>query len=272
LPGACLVRFNLSTDEVGLSSLREWLAAPPAERRWYQVLSSAQPSAPTFLQNLRASGRINAERFMIHNQIAENVSASLDLNQGQLRISDLRGNIFGGKHRGDWQVDFTAASPVFTGSGTFSALSLQQISEAMDDSWISGNAAGTYQISATGSDATAFWQSADAKVQFDVRDGTLPHISLPTGEGPLHFARFQGHARLRDAEFEIEPAKLFSPTQAYEISGTASLGKKLDLKLARGSEMNPTHAGSLVYLITGTLAQPQISLTPTPETQAQLKP
>jgi len=37
--GACLVHFNLNTDEVGLSGIYEWLGAQPSQRRWYQVLT-----------------------------------------------------------------------------------------------------------------------------------------------------------------------------------------------------------------------------------------
>jgi hypothetical protein len=272
MPGACLVHFNLNTEEIGLSELSAWLGSQASQRRWYQVLTSAKPTAPPFLWNLRASGKVSAGRLRIHNLVADRISASLDLERGKLNISDLRADLLGGTHRGDWQLDFTADSPNYAGSGTFAGISLGQMADAMQDPWISGTAAGTYQLRASGEDSAAFWESAEGELQFDLGDGVLPHISLASDERPLRVARWLGNARLRDGKIEIAKGNLVSPEGAYEISGTASLGRVLDLKLIRGADVKPVHAGSLVYSITGTMAEPRVGLTSNPETQARLKP
>ena len=78
-PGACLIRFNLNTEEMDLGGLSEWLNSHPSERRWYQVLTTAEPATPSFLENVRASGKVNAGHLQIRNLIANRVSASLDL-------------------------------------------------------------------------------------------------------------------------------------------------------------------------------------------------
>jgi hypothetical protein len=272
VPGACLVQFNLNTAEVGLDGLHEWLGSQPSQRRWYQVLTPAEPAAPTFFENLRASGKVNAGRLRIRDMVADHVSASLDLERGKLKISELCADLLGGKHRGDWQVDFTASSPVYTGSGTLAGISLAQMAEAMHDPWISGTAAGTYQLTASGAESAAFWQSAEGEMQFDLRDGVFSHISLASDEGPLRIARWQGRAHLQGGKIEIEKGKLVSPVGAYEISGTASLGRALDLKLVHGGQAKSAGAGSILYSITGSMAEPRVAVTPAPETQARLKP
>jgi hypothetical protein len=271
MPGACLIRFNLNTDDLGLSELSGWLGAQPSQRRWYQVLTSAEPATPDFLKNLRASGKVSAGRLRIHDLVAERVSASLDLDHEKLKISDLRADLLGGKHRGDWQADFTEDAPTYSGSGTLTGISSQQIADAMHDPWISGTASGTYQLTASGVNSDAFWESAAGELQFDLREGSLSHISLASDEEPLHIALWQGRAQLRAGIIEIGKGKLVSPLGAYDVSGTVSLGRVLDLRLTRGADMKPAGAGSLVYSITGTLAEPRVALT-TPETQAQLKP
>jgi hypothetical protein len=271
MPGACLVRFNLNTEEIGLSELSEWLGSQPSQRRWYEMLTSAEPTA-TFLESLRASGKVSAGLLRIRNLVAERVSASLELERGQLRISELRADLLGGKHRGDWQADFTAASPVYAGTGTLTGISLQQMAGAMHDPWISGTAGGTYQLTASGADSAAFWQSAAGGMQFDLRGGVLSHVSLTGDDGPLRVARWQGRARLRGGKIEIEKGKLVSPAGAYEISGTASLGRVLDFKMTRSTDVKPVRASALVYSITGTVAEPRVALTPAPETEARLKP
>jgi hypothetical protein len=271
-PGACLVRFNLNSEEIDLASIAKWWSARPSQRRWYQMLSSADPGAPSFFQNLRAAGELNASRVRIHDVIANRVSASLELERGKLHLSELRADVFGGTHRGDWRADFTTASPTYTGTGTLTGVSLQQAADAMHDSWISGTASGAYRITASGADSTAFWKSAEGALQFDLRDGALSRISLTSDEGPFLVSSWQDRVRLREGKFEIEKAKIFSAAGAYEISGTASLGQVLDIKLSRGTDVKPVGAGALVYSITGTLAEPRVAVALAPETQARLKP
>jgi hypothetical protein len=267
-PGACLLRFNLNADEIGMDDLHEWLGSQPSQRKWYQILTSSEPAAPAFLENLRASGKVSAGRLRIHSIVANRVSAAVELERGKLKISGLQADLLGGKHRGEWQADFTGKSSTYRGSGTLTGISLERISDAMSDPWISGTCAGSYEVTASGTDAVEFWQSAAGGLEFDLRDGTLPHISLAGDEGPLQVTRWKGRARLRAAKIEIEQGTMVSPTGAFEISGTASLGRELDLKLTRSTDLG---AGSMVYSITGTLAEPRVELT-TAETQARLKP
>jgi hypothetical protein len=271
IPGACLVRFDLNTEEVGLSELSKWLGSQPNQRRWYQMLTPEEPTSPKFLENLRASGKVSAGRLWIRNVVAERVSAALDLERGKLKIAELRGDVLGGKHRGNWQVDFTAGPTTYTGSGTLTEISLGQIADAMRDRWISGTGGGTYQITASGSDSAAFWESAEGQLQFDLREGVLSHISLASDEGPLRVGRWEGRVRLHGGEIEIENDKLVSSAGTYEISGSASLGRVLDFKLSRSTDVKPERVGSQVYSIRGTLAEPRVVLT-SPETQARLKP
>jgi len=272
IPGACLVRFNLNTEETGVSDLHAWLSAEPSQRPWYAILSPAEPSAPSFLQSLRAAGQVNVGELRIRNIAAHKVSAWLDLDRGKLEISQLSADLLGGKHRGDWQIDFSAGSPTYKANGTLTAISLAQVAEAMHDPWISGTASGNYQITASGANASAFWQSATGGAQFDLRDGALPHFALASDQGPLQISLWQAHALLRGGKIEIENSKLLSPAGTFEISGSASLARVLDLKFIRTPDGKLGATGSIVYSVTGTLAAPLIALTPTPETQAQLKP
>lgn len=270
--GACLVHFNLNTEEATLSDLYKSLSAPPSRRRWYQVLTSSESTAATFLKNLRASGNISVGRLRVHNIVADRVSASIELERGELKTSELRADLLGGKHHGEWQADFTATPVVYRGSGTVTGIALQRIADAMSDPWISGIADGTYQITASGADAAVFWDSAAGEFRFGVRDGVLPYISLGSDEGPLRVARWQGRASLSGGKIEIEKSKLISAAGTYDVSGNASLGQVLDFKLTRSADIKPVVAGATVYSITGTLREPRVELMPTAETQARLKP
>jgi hypothetical protein len=151
-------------------------------------------------------------------------------------------------------------------------ISLEQMADAMHDPWISGTGSGSYHIASSGSISAEFWQAAEGDLDFEVRNGALSHIILAGDGGALQIARWQGHAQLHDGKIEIEKGALNSSAAAYEVSGTASLGRVVDFKLIAGAEGKSVGAGSLVYSITGTVSEPHVALIPSPETQAELKP
>jgi hypothetical protein len=104
-----------------------------------------------------------------------------------------------------------------------------------------------------------------------LRDSVLLHISLSSDGESLQVARWRGYVRLRAGKLQIDKGMFVSPVEPFEISGSASLARLLDLKLSRGPYVK-TGTSSLVYSITGTVAEPRVAIIPTPETQAQLKP
>jgi uncharacterized protein involved in outer membrane biogenesis len=248
--------------------LQAWLNLHPSQRHWYQILSPGQSAAAPLLQKLQASGDLAANRLRIHDVVAEKLSASIAIDRGKVKVSEMRADLFGGKYRGEWRADFSAAAPAYSGSGTLTRISLEQLANATHDPWIAGTASGNYQIKGSSEDSGEFWRSAEGDIHFDVRDGSLPQIS-PDGNSPLQIAHWQGEAKLHQGTIEIASGEIVSPEGTYQIAGTASLSRMLDLKLA----FNATSGATPVqYNITGTLAEPQIAQTPRPETQAQLKP
>jgi hypothetical protein len=271
-PSACLIHFSLSANEVALSDLHQWIAPSAGDRPWYSVLSPAAKSLPSFLASVRATGRITANRLLVRHLEALHVSANVSLDAGKLQVSDLRGDLLGGSHRGEWHVDFTHKPTIYSGSGTFMQVSMERFADSMNDSWIAGTADGKYQMKASGSTTTDFWQSADAIIQFELRDGSLPHISLTTDSSPLQVDRFAGRSHLHDGEIEINDAELDSQDGTFQVNGTASFKRELNFQLKPVAAGNSAAPGARAYVVTGTLAQPQTVLVNTPETQAQLKP
>jgi AsmA-like protein len=263
-PGACLVRFNLSADEIAMGELSHWLNPSPSQPPWYRLLALTQPTQPSFLGSLRASGRVNADRLLIRDLAATHVSAGVEFDGGKLRLSDLRGEFMGGKHRGELQADFTLKPPVYIGTGTLTGVSLGQLADAMRDGWIAGTASGSYQLNASGVAASELWRSAEGTLRFDIRDGLLAHVSLASGAGPLQVDRFLGQMRLHDGGIDINDGTLDSSGGAYQVSGTVTFDRELAIKFV--------HAGSPGYNITGTVEEPLVAPANAVETRAQLKP
>ena len=262
-PGTCPVRFDVNANQIAFSELNDWVNASPKDRPWYRVLESNVQTGPSFLGSLRASGRLTTDRLQMQSMAVTHVSANVDLDGGKVEISELNGDFLGGTHRGEWQADFTVKPGVCKGSGSVSGISMARLADTMKDDWIAGTASGSYDIK--GTCPAEFWPSAEGILQFDVKDGTLPHISLGEDSGVLKVTRLAGQGRLHAGELEIKDAKLDSASGKFLLSGTASLQRELDLKLAKSA--NGTTGGG--YTISGTLAEPRV--VQSPETQARLK-
>ncbi len=265
-PGACQVHFVLNANQIVLGGLSEWVRPSPKQRPWYRVLESSPPVAPSFLASVRASGQVTADRLLVQGRAATRVSAKVKLESGKLEISELNADFVGGKHRGQWQADFSAKPAVCSGSGNLTGISLPRLADAMKDGWIAGTLNTSYKVK--GSCTAAFWPSAEGALQFEMRDGTLSHLALGEDEEAVKVTRFAGQARLDAGEVEMKDARLDSPGGKFLVSGTASLKGELDFKMVRV----PASAAAAGYTINGTLAEPRVVPLIGPETQARLKP
>ncbi|HWY57007.1 MAG TPA: AsmA family protein [Terriglobales bacterium] len=260
---SCPVRFDLHTDEISTDRLNQLMNPHVHKQPWYRFLSSPPTGVP-FLLTVRATGKLTANSVLVHKLVGNRVSANVELNKGKLRLSNLRGDVLGGRHIGEWEADFTAKPPEYAGSGTLSGIALNQLSKSMNDDWITGSATAAYRVKTSGLDATELFASATSTLKVEARDGILGHVALPGGTGPLQMHRFAAHLSLQDGKFEIQEGNLETPTGSYQVSGTASLTRILDLKLM--------HEGNSGFSITGTLTEPHVSPTLPSETQAALKP
>jgi hypothetical protein len=257
----CLFVFRLHADEISTDQLNEWLNPNPPKRPWYRFSAAPAPSGQSFLARIRARGTLAANRVTIRHLVATRVAADVELDQGMLRLSDLRAEVLGGKHRGEWRADFTMKPPKYFGAGVLDGIPLVQLAEAMHDDWISGTANAEYQIELTGFSSPDLVSSARGELHFDMRDGALPHLTLAAA--PLRVRRFTGRMAVRQGEIELQQAILESPTLSYAVTGRASLSRKLDFKLVPD--------GSAGLVVTGTLSDPRVAPVHRPETQAALK-
>jgi hypothetical protein len=264
-PSACQVDFTLNANQIALGPLSDWANPSSKERPWYRVLEPNPQAGPSFLTSVRASGQVTTDRLQLQSLAATRVSATVSLDRGKLQISELKADFLSGKHRGAWQADFSLKPAICGGSGSLTGVSLAGVADAMEDQGIAGTANTIYEVK--GSCPGEFWTSAEGKLQFDVRDGTLPRFSLGEDAEPLKVARLAGQARLHAGTIEMKDATLDSASGNFHLSGTASLKGDLDLKLGK----TPTGAATLAYMITGTLAEPRVSRSSGPETQARLK-
>jgi hypothetical protein len=264
-PDACPVHFALNTREVALSEISQWINPGAKKRPWYRVLASSSETRPMWWKSLHASGKLATDQLDVNGVKAAHVSANLNVENGKMQFSALVADLLGGKHQGEWKVEFAKKPVICSGTGTLEGISLGSIADAMDDGWVAGTANGTYELK--GSCPGNFWQGADGKLHVEVQDGIFPHISLADDPEPLQASEIKGDARLHAGEIEITNTELVSSDQIYLLTGTASLKREVDLKLTRV----PTGPAKVGYSIGGTLEAPRVLALSSTE-QARLKP
>ncbi len=218
MPSGCAAHFDLHADELATDELDQLFDPRRQRRPWYQLLTGSDTS---LFARIEAQGRISADQFTVRSLDATHVAADVQIDHGKLRVSNLRADVLGGHHSGEWQADFTAKPPVYTGRGTLDKISLAQLSDAMRDSWATGPASLTYSGTMSGWSAAELFASSAGDFHFDWRQGTLRHIGLGA-DPPLHVQRFTGQLELRNRIVSIESGKLITPSTTYAVSGTAT--------------------------------------------------
>ncbi len=258
---ACIIGFDLHTDDLRTGSA--WRAFEwPGDKPWYQALYPQTP-ARSFLTTLQADGRISSRKVTFANLTATKVAARLRIDEGKLFLTHLTGEVLGGQHSGEWTADLSAHPPVYTAAGTLDHALLAQLASAMNDDWVQGTVSGTYHAKASGWKKDDILKSAIGDARWEASRGILPHVILAEDE-PLRFEKFIGRLLLRDGALELTESRLQSDDAIYQVSGTASMGGVLNLRLIRD--------GVHGFSVTGPLNDPHVAAAKLPETQAALKP
>ena len=263
-PRECSVTFDLHTEELNTDDLNTLFNPHPPKRPWYRLLSPSSQSRPSILAEMQASGKLNANRLVLRHLAGKYLSGDIQIQNAKVHFSNLHAEILGGTHTGEWEADFSVQPPVYSGTGTFDRVSLDQFAKMTQDGWITGTAHAIYRLTTSGYTTGELIASSNGDLQFDMSNGALTHIALGTAGAPFHIRRFKARLVLVDGQFEIQEGKLDAASGIYQVSGTASLGHNLNIRVV--------HDSSHAFGITGTVGAPRVVLLSGPETQAALKP
>ena len=256
----CLLRFDLRTSETSLAELNQLLNPAMQSQPWYHLLTIGQQDSSA-LMRLRARGRVSAGRFTIGGLPTSNLTANLELNHGTLNLRELKVDLLGGHHEGNWDADFTSTPPKFYGSGAFNKIAMAQVSASMHDQWATGTLAGLYTIGLAGLDRAQLRDSATGSADFKWTGGSLRHITLTEKTTPLAFTTFKGVVALRNGTITCQLCVLQSPGVDYTVRGSAQFDRALDLNLQR--------TGGASYTVSGPLDKPRVEPVESPATIAK---
>jgi AsmA family/AsmA-like C-terminal region len=253
----CPAQVNLHADQLVAAEL-ESLLHPRLSRPWYRLLQRDREKP---LAGLLVTGSLSANRVIVGRLAATHFSSQLSIDHGEVRLSQVRAGIWGGQHEGEWTIDFSERQPVYSGTGALANAALADAAQTMGDDWASGRLSLHYRLKAAGWSKTDLAGSLASSTDFDVRDGVMRHLNLGAAK-PLRLRRFTGRLALEKGEFTLSTGKLQAGDGIYQVSGTALLDSKLNIKLVRDS----SHS----FDITGTLGAPRVTAVPHPQTEAAL--
>jgi hypothetical protein len=199
--------------------------------------------------------------------VATQVATQVDVDRGKITLTALRGQLLQGTHQGTWTIDVSAQdgsardassqSVRYRGAGTLHDISLAQVSAltststSTNDAWITGTADGNFDLEGSADSFRELLTRSDGKLQFVMRNGSLPHIRIPGSPVPLPVHRFSGDLRLKEGAWELSAGRLESRDGFYRVRGTASPASGFDFVLTRGDERS--------WNLTGTLAKPRVA-------------
>jgi AsmA protein len=259
----CVFQFDLTADQLSTGDLAAWLAPHPAKRPWYRILNSDSndnaAQGPSPLLALQAHGNLHLGRFDLKKLSATQLAAAVGVDRGKIALTALRAQLLEGTHLGNWTIDVSTQPVRYHGAGALRNISLAQVASllsntfgnTMNDAWIVGTADGTFDLDASGDSFRELLAHSNAKLQFAMRNGSLPHIQIPGSPAPLSVHRFAGELHLEKGVWKLPPARLESRDGIYLVGGTASPSAALNFVLTRGDKQS--------WALTGTLANPQIA-------------
>jgi hypothetical protein len=272
-PG-CVAEFSLHSDRIATDDLNRLLNPRLRQQPWYRRIGGASNPPPSTFANMRAAGRLTVAKLVVKGVTALNFSANVLLTPGNARLARSVADVFGGALTGDWRVDFSGATPSYSGTGALQHASLAQISDAMHDDWATGAVDAVFHVTFSGWTGSELLSSTAGSLDFHWRDGMLRHLVLndplspgrksakrdtPGPTGPLRIKEFHGRATVRDGVFSITESRMETPDGIYLVSGTASKGRELDLKFTLNSARS--------YSVVGTLEAPRVETHAAPLTR-----
>jgi hypothetical protein len=261
-PSTCVLHFDLHTPEISLSRLNQLLNPSFKSRPWYHLSEIGERDDNAFLR-LQAQGRISGDRCAVGSLIASNVTGTLTMKAGAISFKSMNADVLGGHHIGNWDADFSSQPPKFFGSGTLTKVAMTQLGALMHDPWASGTLDGQYTLGLAGADSPGLRDSANGSASFIWSGGTLRHITLEGRTTPLSFSVFKGQVLIRNGVLSCESCPLKSSGDLYQVKGTASFARNLDLRL-EGS-------GDTAFTVSGPLEKPRVEAVPVPSPEAKLR-
>lgn len=254
----CPLTFRLRADRLDLADLNSLLNPEMQKRPWYAFIETSAARNP-LLARVTAFGTLSVGQLRARDIVFSGVSADTTLKNGVLAMNDLSGSVLDGKLNGTLRANFGASPAQFEASGKLENASVSALAGAARGRSAAGTIDTDFTLTASGLSSAALAASATGTFHFNWRGGTMSGVEDHTGL--LRITDFRGTGSLQAGQIVLTGSRMNAGGRIYQVSGSATLDRKLALTLSR--------ADAPAYQITGTLEKPQV--TPVSPAQAKLQ-
>ena len=250
----CSVAFSLQTDDLSEAQLVQ-LLSPPSAVISLPFFSPGRPFEAKWLLEVPAKGSIAAQHLTLGKLHATNAVAQLQVEDGKLLVRHWTGEVFGGKHDGQWEFDFSAARPRITATGSLQHARMESIDDALGQQVGTGILDLDYRLSMSGTNVDQLAATASGSGQFAWQEGAMPAVHTEGEHTPsLMFATWTGRFTFEQERIALENTRMASASGVREVSGEISFNRQWNLRFVRSNGSG--------FVASGSVGQPTIVYEP----------
>lgn len=258
----CAFGFHVGADQLNVDEVNSLLNPRAQKRPWYAALANTVMGASRAkFPEIYAHGQIGASKLIWKSITATHFNSSVTITPSGFSVGVVSADVFGGRYSGNVTANLTSGAPFYASEGQLQNVTMANVASVMKDPWASGVANLEYKAQFSGWNSDELLSSAAGTGTFNWHDGVLPHIELGSAGKTLQFKSFSGNVELNAGVLTLAPSKLQANSGIYLVSGTASLGRRLEMRITR--------EGAPSYSITGTLERPTTAVLREPASPAK---
>ena len=207
--------FDLDIDQLDLDKYAPQGGAKPAAGKGG---GAEKPFDLTGLRALRANGKIHIGTLKASNIKASNVRLEIKADGGQVSVSPLSANLYGGAMNGALNVNAAPATPQFAIKQNLSGVSIGPLlKDLANKDLLEGRGTVNVDVRTQGATVTALKRALNGGASVNLRDGSIKGIDIA---GTLREARAQ-LASIKGQQTKL--ADQNKKTEFSELSGTFAI-------------------------------------------------
>ena len=206
--------FDVDIDQLDLDKY-----APPAGKPAAGAKGGAEkPFDLTGLRALRASGRLHIGSLKVSNIKASNIRLEVKAAGGNVSMSPLSANLYGGAVNGAVSVNAAPATPQFAIRQNLSGVSIGPLlKDLADKDLLDGRGSVNLDVRTQGATVSALKRALNGGASVNLRDGAIKGIDIAgtIRDAQAQIASFRGQ--------QTKPADQNKKTEFSELSGTFAI-------------------------------------------------
>ena len=286
LAGKPDISYELTSGAIDLDALLAKLPQQPEQ----EETVAAQPIDLSWMNDFNVKGLVAAESIKVSNLTVSNIKLPMNLKDGKLNLSGIKGNLYEGNMLADASLDGRSKTPKYSFKSSLKNVqALQLVKDLTEKELVSGLAEISLDIQGSGLDDLSLRKNSNGNGAFSFTEGAIHGVNVadlirttyakikgqtvtPSDEPQkTDFASFTGSFTLGEGTVTNSDLKLLSPLLRVSGNGSAdiveeTLSYKLNTAIVGslegqgGKPITDLKNVTIPLRIKGKMADPDISL------------